>query len=104
MKKYNFLNEVWAFIPARSGSKSIKNKNIINLNGKPLIAHSIEHAQKLKQVKKIIFSTDSQKYISIAKKYGCKDFHIRSSLLASDTASEHSVFYNKLQNILSSGL
>ena len=100
MKKYHFLNEVWAFIPARSGSKSIKNKNIINLNGKPLIAHSIEHAQKLKQVKKIIFSSDSKKYISIAKKYGCKDFHIRSNLLSSNTASEHSVFFDFIKKRL----
>ena len=62
MKKNNFLDEVWAFIPARSGSKSIRNKNIIKLNGKPLIAHSIYHAKKLKLVKKIIFSSDSLKY------------------------------------------
>ena len=44
-----YLDEIWAFIPARSGSKGIKNKNIIKLNNKPLIAHSIEHAKKIKK-------------------------------------------------------
>tara|TARA_Y100000992_G_scaffold234021_1_gene164928 strand:- start:334 stop:1050 length:717 start_codon:yes stop_codon:yes gene_type:complete len=87
-----YLDEIWAFIPARSGSKGIKNKNIIKLNNKPLIAHSIEHAKKIKKITKIIFSTDSKKYISIAKKYGCNDFHLRSKKLSSDKASEHSVF------------
>tara|TARA_B100000989_G_scaffold294175_2_gene272777 strand:- start:3621 stop:4367 length:747 start_codon:yes stop_codon:yes gene_type:complete len=92
--KDSFLNEVWAFIPARSGSKSIKNKNIRKLDGKPLFAHSIYHAKKSKLIKKIIFSSDSLKYISIAKKFGCKNFHIRSKKISSNTASEHSVFFD----------
>ena len=59
------IDEIWALIPARSGSKSIKNKNITNLNGKPLIAYSINHAKKTKYIKRIIFSSDSKKYIEI---------------------------------------
>ena len=39
-------NEIWAVIPARSGSKSLKNKNIKNFLGKPLLAHSIISAKK----------------------------------------------------------
>ena len=46
-------------IPARSGSKRIKNKNIINFNGKPLIYYSIETAIKSKLFSKVIVSTDS---------------------------------------------
>lgn len=42
-------NKVIAIIPARSGSKSIKDKNIINLKGKPLIAWSIEQCLKSKK-------------------------------------------------------
>lgn len=63
-------NEVWAFIPARSGSKSIKNKNIVLLKKKPLLAYSLESAKNCKTIHKIIFSTDSQKYFNIARKYG----------------------------------
>ena len=77
----NFTKEIWAVIPARSGSKSIKNKNIKSFSGKPLIAHTIIIAKKLKKVKKIIFSSDSQKYYNIAKRYGKIEFHKRSKTL-----------------------
>ena len=42
-----FSNEIWAVIPARCGSKSLKNKNIKNFLGKPLLAHSIISAKKI---------------------------------------------------------
>ena len=56
-------NECWAFIPARSGSKTIKNKNIKKLNKKPLIYYSLSLAKKCKVFKKIIFSSDSKTYL-----------------------------------------
>ena len=48
-------NEVWAFIPARSGSKSIKNKNIVLLKKKPLLAYSLLTAKGCKKIDNIIF-------------------------------------------------
>ena len=54
--------QTWAIIPARSGSKGIKNKNIIPFIDIPLLAHSINFAKKLKFIDKIILSTDSKKY------------------------------------------
>ena len=45
-------NEFWVIIPARSGSKSIKNKNLVKIDGKPLIAYSILAAKKIKFLKK----------------------------------------------------
>ena len=39
-------NQFYGLIPARGGSKGIKNKNIIDLGGKPLIQYSIEAAKK----------------------------------------------------------
>lgn len=86
------LNEFWAFIPARSGSKGIKNKNIVKLGNYPLIAYSIKVALKVKKIKKVIVSTDSKKYIRISKKYGCKHFHLRSNKNSGDKSSEFSVF------------
>jgi len=53
---------VWAIIPARSGSKGLKNKYIADLNGAPLIAHTIEFALKSEFFDKILLSTDSKKY------------------------------------------
>ena len=51
-------NEFWALIPARKGSKSIKNKNLLKLNKIPLIGYSLILAKKNKLIKKIIFSSD----------------------------------------------
>ena len=44
--KMNNKREVWALIPARSGSKGVTNKNILNLGGHPLLAYSIVAAKK----------------------------------------------------------
>jgi CMP-N,N'-diacetyllegionaminic acid synthase len=60
-------NKVLVIIPARSGSKGIKNKNIKIVKKKPLLAHSIIYAKKCKFIDKIVVSTDSYKYANIAK-------------------------------------
>ena len=52
--------KILAIIPARGGSKSIKNKNIIKLFGKPLIYYSIAVAKKSKYISRVIVSTDSK--------------------------------------------
>jgi CMP-N,N'-diacetyllegionaminic acid synthase len=66
-----------ALIPARSGSKRIKNKNISLLNKKPLLAYSIIEAQKTNLFEKIVVSTDSIKYKNIALKYGATVPYLR---------------------------
>ena len=86
------IDEFWAFIPARSGSKGLKNKNLINLAGLPLLAYSVKTAKKIKKIKKIVISSDSQKYLDIGKKYGCNEFHLRSKKNSGDKSSELSVF------------
>lgn len=57
---------IYAFIPARSGSTRLKNKNILLLNNKRLFEWSIELAGRVNEIDKIIFSTDSNQYISYA--------------------------------------
>ena len=79
-------NKVLCIIPARSGSKTIKNKNIYKINGSELISYSIKFSKKLKFLKKVIFSSDSEKYLRIAKKYGIKNLHKRSSNLSKDNS------------------
>ena len=59
-----------AIIPARIGSKRIKQKNIKIFKGKPLIYYSINAAKKSKVFDKILVSTDSEKIGEIARKYG----------------------------------
>ena len=66
MKK-NFA--ILGLIPARSGSKGLKNKNILKIGKKSLIEFSIIEAKKCKKIKKLIISTDSKKIINISKNY-----------------------------------
>ena len=78
---------VLALIPARAGSKGIKLKNIQKINGKPLIAYSIEAAKKSKSVNRIIVSTDSSKIAKIAKSFGAEIPFLRPKKLSSDKSS-----------------
>ena len=75
-------------ICARGGSKGVKNKNIKILNGKPLIAYTIEQAKASGMFEHIVISTDSDDIADIAKEYGAEVFFKRSSLMASDTAGK----------------
>ena len=81
----NKLN-ILAIIPARAGSKGIKDKNILDLNGKPLIAHSIEVGLKSKYINKVVVSTDGEEIAKVAKEYGAQVPFLRPKYLASDTA------------------
>lgn len=90
-----------AIIPARSGSKGVKDKNIKELNGKPLIAYTIEAAIKSSMFDKVFVSTDSQKYAEIAMKYGADASFLRSNKNSSDTAGSWDVVrevVNRLNN------
>lgn len=80
-----------AIIPARSGSKGLKDKNIKILNGKPLLAYSIEAAKESSLFDEIMVSTDSREYADIAKSWGACVPFLRSGLLANDTASSWDV-------------
>ena len=61
-----------AIIPARAGSKRIKNKNIKIFKGKPMVAWTIIAAKKSKIFNHILVSTDSKKISKIAVKYGAE--------------------------------
>lgn len=76
-----------AIIPARSGSKGLKDKNIKNLCGKPLLAYTIEAALKSGQFDEVMVSTDSEKYAKIARQYGADVPFLRSDVTAGDSAS-----------------
>jgi CMP-N-acetylneuraminic acid synthetase len=59
-----------AIIPARGGSKRLKNKNIFPLKGKPLIAYSIEACLKCSEISAVYVSSDSTEILGVAKDYG----------------------------------
>lgn len=88
-----------AIIPARSGSKGLKDKNIKELKGKPLIAYTIEAATKSGIFDTIIVSTDSQDYADIAKQYGAEVPFLRPEHLSTDTASSNDVIIHTIQEL-----
>ena len=87
MSKENNKNIV-ALIPARSGSKRIKNKNIKLLNGHPLIAYTIQSAIKSKVFDDVIVSTDSEDIKKISEYYGASVPFLRPSRYATDTSPD----------------
>lgn len=92
MKSMNIL----AIIPARSGSKSVKNKNIRLIDGKPMLAYSIEQALQSRYIQRVILSTDSEEYAEIGRKYGAEVPFIRPAEFATDTALDIDVFRHAL--------
>ncbi len=75
-----------AIIPARGGSKRLKNKNILPLNGIPLIAHSIKCAQKSKYIDEIVVSSDNKNILTTAKEFKSSIVK-RPNRLAQDTST-----------------
>jgi CMP-N,N'-diacetyllegionaminic acid synthase len=87
-----------AIIPARSGSKGLKDKNIKPLNGKPLLAYTIEAARNSNLFDEIFVSTDSSEYARIAGECGASVPFLRSDELSSDTASSWNVVRDAILN------
>ena len=98
--------KILAVIPARSGSKRLFNKNIKDLNGKPLIVWTIQAALKSAYIDKVIVSTDSEEIADISKRFGAEVPFIRPSNLSDDKTDSLSVikhaveFYNSQYDIV----
>jgi N-acylneuraminate cytidylyltransferase/CMP-N,N'-diacetyllegionaminic acid synthase len=75
-------------ICARGGSKGVKNKNVRELRGKPLLAHTIEHARSAGVFDVIAVSSDSPAILDVARAFGVTELVERPAELASDTAAK----------------
>lgn len=75
---------VLAVIPARGGSKGVIRKNIREVAGKPLIAWTIEEANKSKYIDRIILSSDDDEIIAVARELGCDVPFVRPAELSMD--------------------
>lgn len=93
-----------AIIPARSGSKGLKNKNILTLNSIPLLAYSIIAAKESKLFDEIVVSTDSKEYADIAINWGASVPFLRSEKNSDDTASSWDVVLEVLNNYSDRGI
>ncbi|MFT3985945.1 MAG: acylneuraminate cytidylyltransferase, partial [Lachnospiraceae bacterium] len=90
------VRKILAVIPARSGSKSVADKNIRLIDKKPMLAYSIEHAKRSHYINRVIVSTDSERYAQIAREYGAEVPFLRPAEYATDTALDYDVFYHAL--------
>ncbi len=87
-----------AIIPARGGSKRLPRKNVLDLNGKPLIAYSIEAALDCKYLDKVIVSSDDDEIINISKKFGAEVVK-RPNELSNDTATTFDAVKHTIDNV-----
>ena len=89
--------KICAIILARSGSKGLKDKNIKDLDGKPLIAYTIEDALRSSYINRVIVSTDSKKIASIANDYGAETPFFRPEKIAEDSTTSEETLLHALE-------
>lgn len=87
---------ILAIIPARGGSKSIPRKNLRLLGGKPLIAYSIEQANRSGFITRVVVSTDEQEIAEVSRHYGAEVPFLRPPELAQDDTPDLPVFQHAL--------
>ena len=88
---------ILAVIPARGGSKRLPRKNILDLNGKPLISYTIEAALQSNYIAKTIVTSDSDEVLEIASKFQ-SDTIKRPQEFASDTATTFDAIEHTILN------
>lgn len=87
-----------AIIPARGRSKRLPRKNILDLGGKPLIAHSIEAGLKSKYISKVVVSSDDDEILQTSQKFGA-DTIKRPDYLATDTSSTFDALEHTIKSL-----
>ena len=87
-----------AIIPARGGSKRLPRKNLLDLNGKPLVAWSIEAGLNSKYIDNIVVTSDDADILNIAEDYGVLSIN-RPIELSSDTATTFDAVEHAIKNI-----
>jgi CMP-N,N'-diacetyllegionaminic acid synthase len=90
---------VLAVIPARGGSKGLPGKNILPVQGRPLIAWTVQAARDSRYIDRVIVSSDDDVIIAAAVAAGCDAPFRRTAALATDEASSADVVLDALQRI-----
>ncbi len=88
---------VWAFVPARGGSKGIPGKNLYPLAGKPLLQYTLEAARQSALVDEIFLSSDDPSIIAFARSLGFDVPYVRPQELAGDAAPVHAALRHALE-------
>lgn len=103
MKIKNKKDQILAIVPARGGSKRIKDKNLINFFGKPMIHYSIDTLLKTKIFNQIFVSSNSNKILRSVKKKNIHTPFFRSKKNSSDNATIRSVLFEVLMKLKKKG-
>ena len=88
-----------AIIPARIGSKRIKNKNVKVFYNKPIIYWTIKTLKKSKLFKSIVVTSNSEKILNYSKKIGCNILIKRQQNVSNDKATTHAAIKHALKNL-----
>ena len=88
--------KVIAIIMARGGSKGLPGKNIKKIDGKPLLAHTIEHAIQSEACDEVLVTTDDDSIAEVARNYGAIVPFMRPKILADDTTPPEPVIQHAL--------
>ena len=98
LREKKFKKNIIAIIPARGGSKRLKNKNMFTIWGKPMIYWTIREAQKSKYIKDIYVSSENTKIINYAKNCGVKIIK-RNKFLSGDRVIKMQVIVDAVEKI-----
>ena len=90
------MSKIIAIIPARSGSKSVKNKNIEKVHNFPLIAYSIAAAKLSNKIDRIIVSTNDKNYAKIARSFGAEVPFLRPQNISGTNSSDREFLLHAL--------
>lgn len=91
--------KVLGVIPARGGSKGVPRKNIRIVGGKPLIAWTIEQAQKSRYIDRLIVSSEDPEIIRVAQQWGCEAPFVRPKELAADNTPGIAPVFDALDRV-----
>lgn len=85
--------KILAYIGARAGSKGLPHKNILKVNGKPIIAYTIEAARASKLIDEVVVSSDGKSILSVAQQYGVWSIERPVELAKDDSRFEDAVVH-----------
>ena len=86
------MGKIVALVPARAGSTRVKNKNIRQIAGMPLIGIAVKQALDVKEIDEVYVSTDSELYAEIAQTYGAVKPFLRPAEIAGNQSTDYEVF------------
>ncbi|MEM9823293.1 MAG: acylneuraminate cytidylyltransferase family protein [Bacteroidota bacterium] len=94
------MPKILAIIPARGGSKGVPRKNIVPLNGKPMIYYTIKVAQECKLLDRVILTSEDAEIIETAKALGLEVPFVRPTHLAEDHVAERPVLQHAVNALM----